>query len=165
MANPFAQIDKLLAKHKADLNVAEEAVREAKATSLKVLDNGIWRCRFRPYKGEHPLDVRAVSAAELAEQLRVLALERANAKKAAVDARVKQRVAHRELVATTRAKLKELGATRIRARLVNVLGSQRTYRWTCSCRSHVTSFVTDLDEASSSELIAAVRTLRAAERG
>jgi hypothetical protein len=131
MANPWKDIDKLRARHASDLALARVAVSEAKATSLKVLETGIWRCRFRPYKSE-PVDVRGRSASELIEGLGALVKERAAARDAAKAAREEQRRVHREAVAKTRVELRALRARLKLQRLGE--GKTRTLVWIAHLR-------------------------------
>lgn len=162
MANPWHAIDKLAAKHRADLARAERAVKEAKATSLKVLETGIWKCRFRPFKSE-PRDVRAHSSDELVEKLGTLAQERAAAREAAAKAREEERRERRKAVGAAREELKALGVTRTKREMVGTvatpLGVAKRYAWTCQHRpSRAESVVPVLFREESIEaLLAAVR--------
>lgn len=131
----------------------------ATATGLKVLETGIWKCRFRPFKCELPLDVRARNADELIEKLGILVKDRAWAREAAKAAREKVRHDHREAVAWARAELKELGGSRFKVRRVGT-PPNRAYRWTCRWRRSAGDVV-EFDEPTAEALIAAVQRARA----
>jgi hypothetical protein len=160
MPNPWQDIDKLVARHRADLERARAAVSEAKATSLKVLETGIWRCRFRPFKSE-PVFIRGGSASELIEKLARAVETRAAAREAAAKARAEERRAHRDAVAAAKTALRELGAKRVRVKRIGD-PPNRSRRWTCRWKRAARGFV-ELDEPSAKALIAAVR--RLAEAG
>lgn len=153
MPNPWKDIDKLRAQHTADLSRARAAVTNAKATSLKVLDTGIWKCRFRPFKKE-PVDVRGRNASELIEELDKLVKERTAAREAAAKTREESRRQHLEAVAKTREELRALGAKRVK---VKRLGSPPHHRYLWSCWFNRRGVLEEFEFPTADALIAAVR--------
>lgn len=128
-------------------------MREAKATRLKVLDTGIWKCRFRPFGGATITDVRSRSSSELVQELSALVQKRTAAREAAKAARDEARRVRREEIAKAKAELRGLGATRVKIRAAG----DGAYRWTCQHRARSTGTVREFDEATAGELVGAVR--------
>lgn len=152
MANPFADIDRMVARFNADHSRVKKAVKDARASGFKVMPTGVWKCRFKPYGAER-VDVRATGPDELLGRLQVLVKKSAADKEAAKLAREQQLKAHRAQVARVRGELRELGARRLKVHRLSGGGRQ----WTCQIRNGAAGLVHEFEGATSEVLLARVR--------
>jgi hypothetical protein len=65
----WAEIDRLKAKHEAELEETRAALGERRGGALRI-QHGLWCCSWRPTRGDrHVQHVRARTSAELLERL------------------------------------------------------------------------------------------------
>lgn len=155
-AGVFADIDRLLNRHREEMAEVERALRDARATCLIIMETGIWKCRVRVFRQEAREWVRGWSAAELLAKVAAARKLYDEAKETARKEREEEREARKEEVRQQKEALRALGATRVSVRRSGLPPPAPLRVWRCAPRRGE-----ELLEASTAEdLIERVKALR-----